>query len=218
MGTLQTVMANLDSQSSLPALHSNTDQRKSNALETLKRCSESVTKNAEAGVSLFDLVDSPPVSRAAFARGLAVLQANFGTEYSPEKTAVLFDMIREDEWTESRFNSTLAWFVKSKKFPSWTVSDWFDHDVKLYPYSWMLKQVAAGVDAKTDLEIWEVEYNVFGWKMRDGVPLPFLKREDLVGRASHSQTTAIWEARKRLRGYVKPKQSVECSTKTKEQP
>ena len=138
-----------------------------------------MTGEIESAVSGLDLIPSKPVDTQTFTKAIAVLQANYGTEYSPEKTAILFDMIREEKWSEERFNRTLNWFLKNKKYPSWTISDWFDYDVKLYSYGWYLKQVREnGASINNSIEAYTID-GVTGYKYRDGSELPFPKR-DLV--------------------------------------
>jgi hypothetical protein len=128
-------------------------------------------------VSGLDLIPSKEVDTDTFARAVALLQANYGTEYSPEKTAMLFDMIREEKWSEERFTRTLKWFLKNKKFPSWSISDWFDYDIKLHSYGWYLEQVAKnGASINNSIEAYDIN-GTTGYRYRDGQELPFPKRD-----------------------------------------
>ena len=90
---------------------------------------------------------------------------------------MLFDMIREEKWSEERFNRTLCWFLKNKKYPSWSISDWFDYDVKLYSYGWYLKQVREqGALINNSIEAYTITDGITGYKFIDGNDLPFPKR------------------------------------------
>jgi hypothetical protein len=122
------------------------------------------------------LIDSPPVNSLSFTKAVAILEANYGTEYSPAKTAALFDMIREDGWSEERFTRTLKWFLKNKPFPAWNMADWFQHGVKIYPYAWYLKQQAEAGPYRNvlkEMDVYKFADGVFGYKWRDGEELPF---------------------------------------------
>jgi hypothetical protein len=131
----------------------------------------------EFEVSALDLIPSKEVDSETFTRAIALLQANYGTEYSPEKTALLFDMIREEKWSEERFGRTLRWFLKNKRYPSWSVADWFDYDVKLHSYGWYLKQVhEQGPTINNSIEVYTIAEGVSGYKFIDGNELPFPKR------------------------------------------
>lgn len=133
-------------------------------------------------MNYLDLIPSPEISERAFLTGMAAIEANFGTKQSGEKVAMLFEMIHSEGWTEHRFKETAKWFMRTKRFPSWTVADWFDYGVKVYPRSWMVRKAYEGLDPKTDLECYELEGGDIVWKLRDGVSLPFKLREDLCGR------------------------------------
>jgi hypothetical protein len=157
--------------------HSNTAPQNSTGSEISRRLSTSAT---ESGINALSLVDSPRVSSATFTAARAVLQANFGTEYADAKMALLFDLIRDDNWTEYQFNETLKWFLKNKPFPAWTVADWFSYGVKLYPHSWMVKEMMndRGMDG---IEIYLVG-GAFLFKRVDGVTLPMKRVPFVKGR------------------------------------
>jgi hypothetical protein len=145
-----------------------------NILRILNQPSDSVTLN---GVNALDLIDSPEVSTPVFTRAIALLQANYGTEFSREKTALLFDMIREDGWTKERFDWTFKWFLKNKPYPSWTISDWFSYGVKVYPYSWYLAQCKPGEDVSKQMDKYRLPDGTDVYKWKDADDLPFKKVE-----------------------------------------
>jgi hypothetical protein len=129
----------------------------------------------ENGVNALDLIDSPPVRAETFTAAVAILQSNFGMKYSPEKTAMLFDLIRDEGWNEERFNRTFKWFLKNKLYPSWTVGDWFSFVVKVYPYEWYLKQCREGMDVRKDMDIYLLPDGTRAYRWHDGQDLPFEK-------------------------------------------
>lgn len=127
------------------------------------------------GIDALDLIESDPVQPATFTKAIAILQANYGTEYSQEKVAVLFDTIRGENWGEERFQRTFKWFLKNKPFPAWTIADWFSFSVKVYPYSWYLEQVSkSGGGVNKQIETYRID-GVTVFRYADGQELPFEK-------------------------------------------
>jgi len=103
-----------------------------------------------------------------------MLEANFGKDYSNEKMALLFDMIRDDAWTEERFSRTLKWFLKTKHFRDWTVADWFSYAIKVYPYSWYLEQVKkCGQAVNMQIQNLRLSDDTVVFRYRDHEILPF---------------------------------------------
>jgi hypothetical protein len=98
---------------------------------------------------------------------------NYGVDYPEEKFTMLWQMIIEDKWTSARLTATLKWFLKNKKFPNWTIADWFDYEVRLYPHSWYLKQVHEfGVGVNKQIEKYRVNGKIL-YKYQDTTQLPF---------------------------------------------
>lgn len=128
----------------------------------------------EKGVNALDLIDSPQVDSGTFTKAVAILQSNYGIEYSDEKVALLFDMVREDGWSEERFTKTLRWFLKNKPFPAWTISDWFSYGVKVYPYAWYLEQVTKfGKAVNKQIQAFILPDGTRVFRYRDDERLPF---------------------------------------------
>ena len=107
------------------------------------------------------------------ARAEAMLRANYGVDYPTEKFDMLWTMVIEDGWTTEKLQNTVKWFLKNKKYPNWTISDWFDYQVKLFPYSWYLKQVNEfGGSVNQQLEKYRIGDKIL-YKYADGNELPF---------------------------------------------
>ncbi|MCB0753225.1 MAG: hypothetical protein KDC52_17265, partial [Ignavibacteriae bacterium] len=126
------------------------------------------------GINALDLIGDK-VTPEDFAKAREMLQTNYGIEFLNEKFEMLFELILEDGWTKERFHETLKWFLKNHKYPNWTIADWFSFSVKLYPYSWYLKQ-----PDKSQLEAYVVKLpktsaTVILWKNIDGYELPLKK-------------------------------------------
>lgn len=102
-----------------------------------------------------------------------ILKLNYGVDYPREKFTVLWEMILEEKWTNERLMRTVKWFLKHKKYPNWTISDWFDYKITLYPHSWYIKQINEGIKS-SDMEAYRINGKVF-WKMINGEDLPFEK-------------------------------------------
>ena len=104
-----------------------------------------------------------------------LLEQNFGVKYPKETFAILFDMINDEGWSEERFQRTLKWFLKTKYNQAWTISDWFQYGVKLYPVQWMHEQINKMGNPPRAWERFE-RYRINGVvavKLKDGIDLPF---------------------------------------------
>jgi len=145
-------------------------------IETISSIIKNVSVNEvpATGINALDLIGKK-ITPEDFAQAREMLQTNFGIEFLNEKFEMLFELILEEGWTHERFRETLKWFLKNHKYPNWTIADWFNYSVKLYPYSWYLKQ-----PDKSQLEAYKVKLpktnsTVVLWKNKDGVELPFQK-------------------------------------------
>lgn len=88
-------------------------------------------------------------------------------------------MIIDADWTEERFKRTMNWFLANKCYPSWTIADWFQYDVKLYPISWMNKEIGKMGNPERAWERFD-RYRIADTvvcKFKDGVELPLEKIE-----------------------------------------
>ena len=134
-------------------------------MQKLKECSDN-------GIIAHDLIGEPVTAEDLISTE-EMLRMNYGVEYPAEKMNMLFSIIKEEGWTSARLQATAKWFLKNKKYPNWTVSDWFDYKVKLYPYSWYLEQVhTRGQIANKEIETYKIEGQIF-YKYKDGTDLPF---------------------------------------------
>lgn len=143
----------------------------------MRKPSDSVIQN---GVDAFSVVDSPAVSAATFTKAIAYLQQAYGVDYPKEKFSILFDLIMDEGWNDERFSRTLKWFLKTKYNQAWTIADWFQYGVKLYPFSWVRqhchKNNIREVDFIQTLDVYMVD-GIRLYKFRDGISLP-LERAD----------------------------------------
>lgn len=124
---------------------------------------------SDDGINALDLFGTEITSELIFQTELIIKQ-NFGIEYPDEKFNLLWQMIRDENWSSERLTSTTKWFLKNKKWAAWTAADWFDYGVKLYPHSWYLKQISAGVKHE-EMICYKIERH-FLWKMKDNQSLP----------------------------------------------
>lgn len=122
-------------------------------------------------INALDLIGDP-VEAVDLAKAQAFLEANYGVAITKEKMKLLFDLVKEAKWTKERFKRTLTHIIRTKVYPNWTIADWFDYGVNLYPYSWYLEQVAQGNSDK--LEAYSINGKTM-YKLIDGEQLPFEK-------------------------------------------
>jgi hypothetical protein len=74
--------------------------------------------------------------------GIKHLDNNFGTKTTKEKALLLFECLYAENWTYEQFNKALKQILKSNKFATWTVADWFSVELpKAYSRTWYLKQL-----------------------------------------------------------------------------
>ena len=128
------------------------------------------------GINALDLIDSEPLNSIEFTKSCAMLQANYGTEYSQEKMSLLYSMMKDEGWSLERFNRTVKWFIKNKPFPAWTVADWFQYGVKLYPHEWYMQQQSeAGIYTHVieSMDVYLIGMTtMYRWKDGEDLPLP----------------------------------------------
>ena len=125
-----------------------------------------------SGINALDLIGEK-ASGKDYAKAKALLEMNYGIEYQKEKFSMLFEMIAEEQWSSERFMRTVKWFLKNKKFPNWTIADWFEFGIKLYPYSWYQEQLSKGIKHE-EMEAYRINGKIL-WKMKDENDLPLEK-------------------------------------------
>ncbi len=110
-----------------------------------------------SGVNALDLIGSK-ITASDKVRAEQLIQMNYGVEYPSEKFQMLYEMIENDNWSSERFQHTLKWFLKTKKFPNWTIADFFEHkSPKLYPYSRYLSELEKNRSLNDEIEWCTVE-------------------------------------------------------------
>lgn len=133
----------------------------------------------DKGINGLDLIPSERVKPETFVKAKIYLEQAYGVEYPKEKFAILFDMINEEGWSEDRLMRTLKWFLKTKYNHAWTIADWFQYGVKLYPFGWVRYNCKTNgmreCDFMKTLDCYIVD-GVRLFKMKDGVDLPLEKQ------------------------------------------
>ena len=174
----------------LPEQPLNTARRTLNALESLKRNStleyhpKRIPNENERVVEFegLDLIESKPLGNELFLKMIVMLEQNFGIQYPSGLVSMLREFIYNDGWSEERFVRTAKHFLKNQKYPNWTIADWFNYGIKVYP--------AMGVPMPEDVDVYIIggEFNpnyendriisktgILVWKPVDGQELPFVK-------------------------------------------
>lgn len=129
--------------------------------------------DSQSSISALQLIGER-VRLEDFIKAEELIKLNFGIDYIPAKFNMLWEMIYAEGWTNYRFQTTLKWFIKNKKFPNWTIADWFEYDVKLYTYNEYLKQLHNNKNLNQEIEWYKVN-GVLLWKYKDGKDLPLEK-------------------------------------------
>lgn len=129
-----------------------------------------------AGISALNLIGEK-ISFADCLKAEEMLKLNYGVEFPKEKFSMLWQMLVEEGWTKHRLETTIKWLLKNKKYATWTVADFFEYDVKVFPYSWYLEELhkLGGTEASQQFEAWKLPDGSVVWKYKDGHTLPFEK-------------------------------------------
>lgn len=128
-------------------------------------------KNTPSCVNALNLIGSK-VSKADILKTEEMLKINFGVNYPKEKFTLLWKMILEEGWTDYRLQETVKYFLKNKKYPNWTIADWFDYGENLYNYHSYLEHLEQNSKLNEQI-VWYKVNDVRVWKFDDGVNLPF---------------------------------------------
>ena len=172
---MQTLKSAIEKATKHPAQPSITRTNNSEIVRNLKNPSPHFIEN---GVNALDLIGGR-VADDTLTDAKYLIEQNYGTEYSDRKWIMLAQMIVDDGWTEERFKQTFKWFLKNKRFSAWTIADWFDFGVKLYPIEWMKREIAKMGNPEGAWKKFD-RYRVNGvvlCKLKDGVELPLEKIE-----------------------------------------
>jgi hypothetical protein len=132
----------------------------------------SLIKVLQEGVSAFDLYGTSITAKDCI-KAEELLKMNYGVDYPVEKFSMLWEMIQEEKWTAERLRAALKWFLKNKKWATWTIADWFDYDIKLFPHSWYVEKINEGYK-DSDFDCYKINGQAL-WTLKNGTELPFEK-------------------------------------------
>ena len=121
-------------------------------------------KLSESEINALDLIGEK-VEKKDLAEIETIIQVNFGKKYPKEKFALLWSLILEEGWTKLRLQETLKHFIKTHKYPNWTIADWFEFGIKLYPYSKYLEEHSKNQNIGDEIEWFHFgEISLWGFK------------------------------------------------------
>ncbi|GEM_PF-2501079 len=144
-------------------------------LEKWKRASDEI-KNE--GFNALELVASPLVTSKDLVKAQYDLEINFGTEYDKNKMVQLFAVMQSDNWTRLRFQRTFQWFLRNKRYPAWTIADWYEFGIKVYPEAWAYHKI--GLEPhynRKSFDWYKLSTGEIVCKFQDGIELPLEKYE-----------------------------------------
>lgn len=155
------------------------------------------------------VADEAPMDANDLDAMLKQLSATFSHDHFEEKSLhgkraiMTFQKAHADGWTKPEFRRRLDTFLRTQKFLTWTVADFFECSrAHVYPYSWYCQQVAppTGTAANEPLigkyRIPGVDKPVFGWKAEVGDRL------------------AVWEPENVAPQLPPPRESLSAETQT----
>lgn len=132
---------------------------------------KNLQSNSQISANALDFVGNK-ISKVDIIKAEEMLKLNFGINYSKEKFAMLWEMILEEEWTDFRLKETVKYFLKTKKYPNWTISDWFDYSQEVYCYNEYLSKLNENRQLNDQIEWYSIN-GVRVWKYKNGFSLPF---------------------------------------------
>ncbi len=105
-----------------------------------------------SGINALDLIGTK-ITATDRVKAEELIKMNFGAEYPKEKFQMLWELIREENWSKERFHQTLKHFLKTKKFPNWTIADFFEYESpRLFPYSKYLLELSKNSNLNNEIE------------------------------------------------------------------
>ncbi|MEW6507206.1 MAG: hypothetical protein AB1432_05615 [Bacteroidota bacterium] len=126
-------------------------------------------------VNALDFIGEP-IKAADILKAEEMLKMNYGIDYPTEKFSMLWEMIKEQGWTDYRLKETLKWFLRNKRYPNWTIADWFDYSVKLFSYAEYLDKLNINKGLNEQIE-WYNLHGIYCWRYKDGTEIPLPKAE-----------------------------------------
>ena len=124
-----------------------------------------------------DLIPSEPVTNEDVVKAAALIEQNSGTTTADAKWMMLAQMIVEEGWSRERFQRTLKHLLKSHKWQSWTLADWFSFGIEVHPYSWYMEQVhARGATVNDSIECYRLPDGTVCYRYADTQRLPFPRK------------------------------------------
>lgn len=134
-------------------------------------------KNSDS-INALQLIGKP-LNAEDIVKAEEMIRMNYGIDYPKEKFAMLWEVIQEEGWTDYRLRETVKWFLKTKKFPNWTIADFFEFGVKLYSHNEYIRQLNENKNLNEEIEWYYVPTGdgekIMMWKYKDGVELPLEK-------------------------------------------
>lgn len=130
------------------------------------------------GVDAFAIIGGELVKKETLATAKLFVEQNLGSEIPKEKWMILCELIVEANWSEEKFQRTVKWFLLNKCYPAWTIADWFQFNIKLYPFAWVReacrKSGQSEVEFIKTLEVYLVD-GIRLYMQKDGTDLPLEK-------------------------------------------
>ena len=174
---MEQLSQHLDRVLSQAALPSAMAPKTQNALRILKSQSGPCEPGKTVAVNGLDLIPSDVFTEKHISQAIAYLENNFGQDYPREKWMMLVEQIMDDGWTYERFKRTVKHFLRTQKYPNWTVADWFSFGIQVHSYAWYMEQVhLRGITANDSIECYQLPDGTVCYRYADEQRLPFPRK------------------------------------------
>jgi hypothetical protein len=107
---------------------------------------------------------------------MAMVQSSLGGRIPDDKFKLLWGEVQREGWSEARFNSVLHWFLQNRPYQAWSISDWFQYSVKVYPWAWYASKCSESHNPLPEMDRYKLSDGTIVYKWKDGVEIPGLEK------------------------------------------
>lgn len=145
------------------------------------------TDSTPKSINLSEALQEQTLLGIDFGKFQEQLTLNFSKDYTVadsieyKKAKQIFEYCLKEKWSRREFHKRLEQFIKSQKYPTFTVADFLDYErVKLYDHNWYLKQQNLDYKAKFERYIINGEYY---YRFKGDKYIPGLEQDESFNKA-----------------------------------
>lgn len=152
-------------------------------------------------MNALDLVGEK-VAAKDITKAKAILQSAYGKEFDQSKFLLFFDLIQEDNWSNTRLEKAIKHLIKTNKYANWNIAELYNYGTTLHDYTWYLEQISKNPEANQDIIRYKIDNKTYYVKREENfIDLPFEKTD--LGLESTLQKLETEYKAKTGRGFSK---------------